>query len=311
MITYKQGLRRMQNQILRDDYIACPFQIQMCDLQGGISLGSGFFYEVDGETFVITNWHNVTGKNHLTGASLHKERSPTHIKAKWPVIQEHILHPSGAAVFRLEAQTIQIEDDHGPLWLEHPDHGSTFDVVAIPFEKPPEWPQAAHVPANKIDPTPIPLRPGLKVVVIGFPQGLSTGPGIPVIKSGFLSSEPGFEVRLGGTFSDVGGMMGGVRIAAVLLDVHTVPGMSGSPVFGEYTGFWDPKNLNNHQITDTSTFGTSRMFLGCYSSRVSGLEERSGLGLCFESKTIEEICRLKHPGSRFAKLGSDTGFTYT
>ncbi len=301
----------MPPKILRDDHIACPFQIQMCDLQGGISLGSGFLYESDGETFVITNWHNVTGKNHLTGDPLHKERSPTHIRAKWPIVHENISHPSGSEVFHLEAQKIEIEDDHGPLWFEHPEYRSTCDVVAIPFQKPPLWPDAAHIPANTIDKTPIPLRPGLKVVVIGFPQGLSTGPGLPVIKSGFLSSAPGFEIRLGGTFSDVGGMKDGIQIAAILLDVHTVPGMSGSPVFGEYTGFWDPENLNSNQVTGTSTFGTSRMFLGCYSSRVSGLEERSGLGLCFEARTIDEICRAKHAGSRFAKLASDIGFTYT
>ena len=28
----------MQTQVLNDHYVACPFQIQMCDLQGGFSL---------------------------------------------------------------------------------------------------------------------------------------------------------------------------------------------------------------------------------------------------------------------------------
>ena len=57
----------MQSQVMNNKYIACPFQIQMCDTQGGIALATAFFYECEGEIFVITNWHNVTGKHHLTG----------------------------------------------------------------------------------------------------------------------------------------------------------------------------------------------------------------------------------------------------
>ena len=61
---------------------------------------------------------------------------------------------------------------------------------------------------------------------------------------------------------------------AMLLDVHTIPGMSGSPVFGEYTGFWNPDDLSTSEVTGSSMLGTSRIFLGCYSSRVAELEER-------------------------------------
>ena len=58
----------MQTQVFKNQYVACPFQIQMCDLQGGFSLGTAFFYECEGATFIVTNWHNVTGKHSLTGA---------------------------------------------------------------------------------------------------------------------------------------------------------------------------------------------------------------------------------------------------
>ena len=162
--------------------------------------------------------------------------------------------------------------------------------------------------ANKIDETSIPIEPGLKVIVIGFPQGISTGPGLPVIKTGFLSSMPGFDVRLGGEFSDIGGMKDGIEVPATLLDVHTIPGMSGSPVFGEYTGIWNPDGLSITEFIGSSVIGTSRIFLGCYSSRVPRLEERSGLGICHQRNAIEEICRTRYRGQRFPR--SDTGFTY-
>jgi hypothetical protein len=35
--------------------------------------GTGFFYKPDNETFLVTNWHNVTGVNPLTGKSLHAQ----------------------------------------------------------------------------------------------------------------------------------------------------------------------------------------------------------------------------------------------
>ena len=298
----------MQTPVLNDKYVACPFQIQMCDLQGGISLGTAFFYECEGETFVITNWHNVTGKHPLSGSSLDSHRSPVYIQAKWPIVDDSVHHPEGAKIVHFQAQKIEIEDESGPLWFEHPELGSVCDAVAIPFQRPTNWPSSVHMAANKIDGTLIPIEPGLKVIVIGFPQGISTGPGLPVIKTGFLSSMPGFDLRLGGKFSDIGGMKDGIDVPATLLDVHTIPGMSGSPVFGEYTGFWNPDDLSATIVTDSSVLGTSRVFLGCYSSRVTGLEERSGLGICHQRSAIEEICRTRYKGQRFPR--SDTGFIY-
>ena len=298
----------MQRPTLEDKYIACPFQIQMCDLQGGISLGTAFFYDFGSETFIITNWHNVTGKHPLTGENLNSNRSPLFIRAKWPVVKGRLARPENAQIVYLQSHKIEIEDDNGPLWFEHPELGSVCDVVALPVQKPTNWPSSALMSANKIDETSIPIDPGLKVTVIGFPRGMSTGPGLPLIKTGFLSSMPGFEIRLGGEFSEIGGMKGGIQIPAMLLDVHTIPGMSGSPVFGEYTGIWNPDDLSASNITASSIIGTSRTFLGCYSSRVPHLEERSGLGICHQRDAIEEICRSKHRGERFPRC--ETGFTY-
>ena len=298
----------MQTPVLKDNYIACPFQIQMCDLQGGISLGTAFFYECEGETFVITNWHNVTGKHPLTGTALDSNRSPLYIRAKWPMVNDNSPHPEGGTIMHFQAQKIEIEDVSGPIWFEHPQLGSVCDVVAIPVHKATNWPSSVHMAANKIDETSIPIEPGLKVIVIGFPQGISTGPGLPVIKTGFLSSMPGFDVRLGGEFSDIGGMKDGIKVPATLLDVHTIPGMSGSPVFGEYTGIWNPDGSSITELIGSSVIGTSRIFLGCYSSRVPRLEERSGLGIYHQRNAIEEICRIKYRGQRFPRSG--TGFTY-
>lgn len=296
----------MQERILKDKHVACPFQIAMCYRQGPIALATAFFYETAGETFLITNWHNVTGKHPLTGVALSCGRIPLYMRAKLPVVDDSV-QIEGARSFYFSAEEIAIEDDSGPLWFEHPEYRSVCDVVAIPVRRPTDWPAVAHVAANRIDETPIPISPGLKVILVGFPEGISTGPGLPVIKTGFLASMPGFELRLGGEFSSVGGMRGGISIPAIALDVHSVPGMSGSPVFGEYTGTWDPDDLDSGKLSPTSLIGTSRMFLGCHSSR---LEQGTGLTICCTASAIEEICLARQRGRPFAKVSDETGFEY-
>jgi hypothetical protein len=293
-----------------DKHVLCPFQIQMCDLQGGIGLGTAFFYEADGENFIITNWHNVAGKDPFTGEHIHEEgRTPTFMRAKWPVMRSE---QDGLKYARWEAQNIEIEDSRGPLWFEHPEFGSLCDVVAIQSDRPGNWPAPAHIAANKIDETSIPTDPGLKIIVIGFPHGMSTGPGLPLMKTGALSSMPGYNVNLRGEFSNIGGMKGGISLPILLTDVHTVPGMSGSPIFGEYSGLWDPLNLaRGGEMTDSTWIGTSRKFLGCHSSRLWDQEERAGLGICYPENVILDICRSKHKGNRFPQRIDDTGFTYT
>ena len=51
---------------IRSPFSQCPFQIRMCDSAGVIATATGFFYELDGETFLITNWHNIAGKHFST-----------------------------------------------------------------------------------------------------------------------------------------------------------------------------------------------------------------------------------------------------
>ena len=195
----------MQAEPIGDKYMLCPFQIQMCDLQGGIALGTAFFYNFQTETFIITNWHNVTGKNPWDGESLHRGRSPSYIQAKWPVGHTDATTDNEEVRWHFEVQKIDIEDANGPIWFEHPALGSYCDVVAIPANRPHHWPASIHMASNKIDEVPVPVDVGMKVMVIGFPHAISTGPGLPLMKTGFLSSLPGQELRIEGEFSEVGG----------------------------------------------------------------------------------------------------------
>ena len=72
---------------IRSTYSQCPFQIQIWDDHGIISSGSAFFYELDEDSFLITNWHNVSGRHFLTDKVLSPNgRTPTYLKAMFATV---------------------------------------------------------------------------------------------------------------------------------------------------------------------------------------------------------------------------------
>ena len=281
---------------IRNTYTTCPFAIHMCDNAGTISTGTAFFYEVDNKWFLITNWHNVSGKDFLTKFLLSKEgRIPTFLEAKFFVHNTSIKKDSVVAL----PHEISLYEDNEPIWFEHPEHGSNYDVVALPMSRPDSCPEEIHQAANRISEVRIPITPGGSVFIVGFPRSISVGPGLPLWKSGYIASEPLFDVTIGGKTSEIGGLKGGTKLPAFFLDSQTREGMSGSPVFAQYTGWWDkndPYNkIDRNNLKDLLS-GVAYEFVGCYSGRVKENEEKAALGLCWPEDVIKQICSAKNRG---------------
>ncbi len=162
-----------------------------------------------------------------------------------------------------------------------------------------------HPAANLIKSRRIPVLPGGEVSVIGFPMSISVGIGLPLWKSGYIASEPHFDIQIGGQISQVGGLNGGTTLPAFFIDAQTRTGMSGSPVFANYTGSWDaskpyegidftkPDWLNNDDVFIGSN---AKEFVGCYSGRIEPREGDAGLGLCWRRDVIELICSCRRVG---------------
>ena len=140
--------------------------------------------------------------------------------------------------------------------------------------------------------------------IIGFPLGISIGEGLPLWKSGYIASEPYFDVTLGGEISDTRGPSGGRTISAFFIDSQTRSGMSGSPVFASYTGTWD---MRNPYVTPTASdyserpdeiilSGIAREFIGCYSGRAGTVGHEAALGICWRKDAIEAICSARVRG---------------
>ena len=293
---------------IRSPYSQCPFEIQMWDDQGMLSTGSGFFYELNNTWFLVTNWHNLSGKNFLNKRPLMQTRRfPTHIKVKLSSYKiPGILLPENS--FTTVAQDVAIYEDNQPLWFDHPTLGSFCDVVALPMERPQSCPEFMHNAANRISSTRIPVEPGCAVFIIGFPRSISVGFGLPLWKSGYIASEPYYDVTIGGETSEIGGLQNGTELPAFFIDSQTREGMSGSPVFALYIGPWDMSNPYNPidmsepgfwNRNDVALSGRGMEFIGCYSGRVGTNEEGAALGLCWREDVIKEVCsgkkRAQHP----------------
>ena len=176
------------------------------------------------------------------------------------------------------------------------------DIIALRMKRPDSLPDHMHQPANRIDEIPIPVEPGCTVFIIGFPSSPSVGFGLPLWKSGYIASEPHYDITVGGKQSEFGGLEGGNVLPAFFVDSQTRKGMSGSPLFAQYVGNWDSAdpygswNPNDPEFFNRSDIflGTKAMeFVGCYSGRLKPREEAAALSLCWRETVIEEICRAK------------------
>lgn len=296
-------INKMPENGIRSTYSQSPFQILMYDEEGLISTGTAFFYEFSKETFLITNWHNVSGKHFLSKEKFSPSgRLPTYIEAKFAT------NVDGTGSFTTVAKRIEIYKDYQPVWCEHPELNSDCDVVAIRLNKPHDIAENMHHPSNLISQIKIPIKPGNTVFVIGFPRSISVFIGLPIWKSGYIASEPFYDVTIGGKVSKIGGLSEGKNLPAFFIDTQTREGMSGSPVFANYIGNWNMRNPYEPLNPDTQEFresneiaiGENRLeFIGCYSGRIGKSEEGAALGLCWRQETLDNICRYrtigKHP----------------
>lgn len=287
----------------RSTYSQAPFQILMYDRGGIISSGTAFNYEHDGKRFLITNWHNVSGRNFQTKEKLDVKtgRVPTHLICK--IAQWCPENEGSVRQYSIMPRRIELFDDPSamldPLWLEHPELGSTCDVVAIEHAKPTSEPEFMHWPVNKISHMRIPVKPGQPAFIIGFPEALSTGYGLPIWKSGYIASEPYYSVTIGGELTISGARAGGLSIPAFFIDSQTRRGMSGSPIFASFTGMWsttdpyenvDPDEPNFWNRADVALHATGIEFAGVYSGRAPGQIDDAALGLCWRKDVIDQIC---------------------
>lgn len=206
---------------------------------------------------LITNLHNVTGRDFGTGQAL----------ADHGGVPDALLisHNKADAVGEWITKKEPLFDDDGnPRWVEHPTLGSKVDFVALPLT------DLKDVDIHPYDPTggtPIAYGPSDVISVVGFPFGMRVGGSLAVWATGFVASEPSFDID---------------GLPKFLIDCRTRKGQSGSAVVAYRRGGLVP-------MENGDTVGGPEIlmrFLGVYSSRINN---DSDIGIVWKASAIAEL----------------------
>lgn len=240
-----------------------PLYIEMFFDDIKLSSGTGSTVLINDDIYLLTNRHNLTGRNNYTNKCI----SPTLATPNKIKIHHHVKNT-------FKKHTVKTEDllnDVGePIWHEHPTLKSKVDVVALKLTNL----AGTHiVPLNEIEPVPFSYGVTSTVSVIGYPYGIRAE-GFPVWVTGSVATDP---------------LINFDNLPISLINCSSRSGMSGSPVI---------IYKSDGQTADIDGFGTraihdpSWRFLGIYSSRISPPMEKyesSDLGHVWKAEVIYEL----------------------
>ncbi len=243
-----------------DQYSVATVPIEMFFGSTKLAIGTGFVWDASGEFFLITNWHNVSGRDPFSGQHISKTTAePDRLRVWWnqkgklgsKFAVEHALHdPSGL-----------------PLWLVHPQHGNQVDVVALPVQP---HANAEMYPINGMPSEDLQIQIGTDVFVLGYPFGIGPA-GLPIWKRASVASEPEIVDP---------------DRPYMLIDTASRPGMSGSPVISRS---WGTHQLEGGNLALGGSSVATR-FIGVYSGRLATNDPIDvQLGLVWPANFIADI----------------------
>ncbi|PSV87171.1 hypothetical protein C9I88_20315 [Photobacterium iliopiscarium] len=250
-----------------------PIRIEMQFNETKLSVGTAFIYEHQNKTYLVTNWHNVTGRNPQTLQPLSKHLSiPNSIIL--PIPFSHKIE-NGFESVNWKSKGLELYENDKPIWFEHPTHGHDVDVIVIPLGGIEDTKLIASNDKETLGLELIPIRPSLDTFVLGYPLGMSGGANFPIWKRASIATEPNIDLD---------------GLPKLLIDTATREGMSGSPVYAQATGYIMPEDK-----TDPKDFmiGEARRFIGIYSGRLGSDTFQAQLGIVWKESAIIEIIESK------------------
>ncbi|MBW0114928.1 S1 family peptidase [Pseudonocardia abyssalis] len=224
-----------------------------------IASGTAFVVTADGRHYIITNRHNVTGRDSRNRPVSDTSRMPDTL---------HIWHYDGDGrriSWRKIIEPLYLSPGH-PAWFEHPVHGAKVDVVALPVT----WTEdVTFLPHDQqsYERTSVAVRVAADVSIIGFPYGLTGGGALGIWSRGTIATEPDID------FDD---------LPLLLVDSRTRSGQSGSPVIFTTGG----KSVPTKDGGTMMGSGDETILVGVYSGRVNA---ESDLGFVWKASVIDEI----------------------
>jgi S1-C subfamily serine protease len=223
-----------------------------------LARGTGFVVFSAHGALLITNRHNVTGRDQTTGQPL----SDTGGVPDTLVIAHHAEKDLGTWKVAEEA----LYEAEQPRWKEHPTFGSEADLVALPLT---QLDGVDLYPYDLEDVPDIFVGPADTVSVIGFPFGRGAGGMFGIWATGFVASDPEIDYE---------------RLPLFLIDCRARPGQSGSPVIAYRSAGTPVRRISKN---GTGMYRTDAWrLLGVYSGRIN---EQSDLGMVWKLSAIREL----------------------
>jgi hypothetical protein len=227
-----------------------------------LATASGFFWARGARMFLVTNLHNVLGRNPVTGELL----SPTGglpDRLEFSAFRtDSNLGPGGYATVVGHMLELQVRDGEKTLWFEHPELRSNVDIAVLDITNYSN--EFNIVGANKLESNSFGSGPSAyasqDVFIVGFPLGLVAGPAIPVWKRGTIATDPTFDPD---------------ELPKIFIDAATREGMSGSVVLVRRQVAADDAQLTGDVI-------------GIYSGRLHPDLVRAQLGIAWKRWVIQE-----------------------
>jgi hypothetical protein len=247
-----------------------------------LAVATGFFWLKDDCFYLITNWHNVTGWDVISGQCLSASGAvPTHVQMPL-LLKSDEFDVNNRAIRR--RYSINLYDADGtPTWLEHSVFGNRVDVVALKIALLDDdlISRPINTLAEFVDFDP---NIGDDVFVLGYPGGIDAGHELALWKRGSIASHPAFDVD---------------DLPKMLIDTATRKGMSGSPVIVRQRGLIVPRSHKGKAegLSGEELIGQADQFLGVYSGRIGDDEFGLQLGIVWKASVLDEIVAKGKVGS--------------
>lgn len=243
-----------------------------------LSVATGFFYQHNGRSFLITNFHVVSGVNPNTGPILHSAGAVPDTLTLGVATSE--TQSAGPKIVQWNWRQLPLYtegDEPRPIWTEHPDYGKRFDVVAIPLAGLEET-SIMFANAPELDLDLIRVYPSMDAYVIGYPRGISGGGHFPIWKRATIATEPDIDLD---------------KLPKFYIDTATREGMSDSPVYAQEVGYWLPEGETD---PGKASIGKGRRFVGVYSGRLGAEDEfKAQLGIVWKESALISLVESVPP----------------
>jgi hypothetical protein len=269
---------------IRDSLTWVPLKLKLSANGNEIATATGFFFEHREQTFLITNYHVVSGINPETNKILHKDGArPDTIELGVPTATDESSGPRKAVRFVWKKLPLYaVDSDQTPIWTEpiwheHPQFGREFDVVAIPLSGlDSTLLRTANAPEHDLGS--FRVYPSMDAFVVGYPRGMTGRGNLPIWKRATIATEPDFDHNKKPQF---------------LIDTATREGMSGAPVYAQEVGYILPEDSTDPQ---DAQIGKSRRFVGVYSGRIGAEDEfKAQLGIVWKESELVSLIEAIPP----------------